>query len=313
LSKDLVIVVGSVNSDLFLLQDRLPAKGETLLAAGLREGFGGKGANQAVQCARLGQSVAFIGAVGDDERGRASRLNLEREGIECRLAVSDHPTGLGFVQVLPDGEVHATIVEGANGDVTPGVVEANAELFTRAGVVIVQNEVPVDAVRSALALAVANRVVIVYNAAPARTLDRSLSRACDFLVVNEEEAAFLAGRALRTEADVVAALPLLQDYCANLVVTLGSAGSIAALGDQVHRVAPVSVDAVDTTGAGDAFVGAFSAALNEGHPPLGAARFASEVAAAATLAVGAQAGMPVRKVPKRDSLRAQDPNTRPAV
>lgn len=308
-----IVVVGSVNSDWFLLQDRLPARGETFTATGVREGFGGKGANQAVQCARLGQRVAFIGAVGDDQRGRGGRDNLGREGIDCRIDTVNAPTGLGFVQVLPSGEVHATIVQGANGALTPAWIERQRDLFSGAGVVILQNEVPADADRCAIELAKAGGALVVHNAAPARELDVAVSRRCDFLVVNEEEASFLVGRTLGGETDVSVALAELQAYCPQVVVTLGSAGSIVALGEAVHRVASVRVEAVDTTGAGDAYVAAFSAALNEGHTPLEAARFASQVAATATLAIGAQAGMPVRKVPECDPVRTQDEDPQPAV
>ncbi len=307
-----IVVVGSVNFDVLLTQDRLPARGETLVATAVREEFGGKGANQAVQCARLGQDVAFIGAVGNDSRGEASRANLEHEGIECRLAVDDAVTGMGFVQILPGGEVHATIVRGANAALTTDWVRAQSDLFNGAGVVILQNEVSADVDAAAIELGRAEGALVIYNAAPARDLDPGLSRLCDYLVVNEDEASFLAGAALDTEEAVRRALPELQIYCPQIVVTLGAAGSILAIGDQVVKVEPVPATAVDTTGAGDAFVAAFAAALNQGHTPVDAARFASHVAAEATLAVGAQTAMAVREVPGRDSVRAQDQDPQPA-
>lgn len=312
MNKHLMVVVGSVNSDLLLSQERLPARGETLVATDVREEFGGKGANQAVQCARLGQEVAFIGAVGNDSRGEAARVNLEHQGVECRLSLESAVTGLGFVQILPGGEVHATIVRGANAALSTDWVRAQGDLFRRAGVVILQNEVPADVDAVTIELGRAEGALVVYNAAPARSLDAGLSRLCDYLVVNEEEASFLAGRALDSEDAVRQALPELQHYCARIVVTLGSAGSILAIGNHVVRVEAVPAAAVDTTGAGDAFVAAFAAALNQGHVPETAARFASAVAAQATLAVGAQTAMAVREVPGRDSVRAQGEDPQPA-
>lgn len=134
MSKRDILVVGSINVDLLLFQERLPLRGETLVADGMREEFGGKGANQAVQAARLDQSVIFLGAVGKDERGRASKRNLESQRIECHLQEVDRPTGLGVVSILANGEVHATILRGANAEVTPEWIRENGELFERAGI-----------------------------------------------------------------------------------------------------------------------------------------------------------------------------------
>ncbi len=313
MAKRPVLVVGSINMDLLLTQDRLPARGETLVARSVREEFGGKGANQAVQCARLGQRVSFLGAVGDDHHGRASRQNLEDNGIDCHLHVSTDTTGLGFVQILPGGEVHATIVRGANAEVTAARVIERQDLFDEAGVVILQNEIPAEANEAAIRLAHERGALVIYNAAPARAMDPALSILCDFLVVNEEEASFFFGASLDDEAAVRAALPELQEFCRKVVVTMGAAGSLLAIDGAVHRVAPVPAVALDTTGAGDAFVAAFAAAINEGRSESGAARFASEVAAAATLGVGAQTAMPTREVPTDDPVRAQAQDPRPAV
>lgn len=292
MSRPDILVVGSINVDLLLFQDRLPARGETLLANGLREEFGGKGANQAVQAARLGQAVRFLGAVGTDERGRGSEQNLLAHGIDCHLAKVDLPTGLGVVNVLAGGEVHATILRGANEAVTPALVRANAGLFEGASLVMLQNEIPPESNAEAIRCATSAGARVVYNAAPARDVDRSLTRACAYLVVNEEEAAHFLGRRVDDVAGMAVAITELQDVCPRVVVTMGSAGSILATPDGVTPIPAHPVRAVDTTGAGDSWVAAFTAALNDGSGEVGAARIASRIAAMATRAVGAQTSMP---------------------
>ena len=213
MSRPDILVVGSINVDLLLFQDRLPARGETFLANGLREEFGGKGANQAVQAARLGQTVRFLGAVGNDERGRGSEQNLLDNGIDCHLAKVDLPTGIGVVNVLPHGEVHATILRGANEAVTPALIQANAQLFTSGSVVILQNEIPAESNAEAIRCATAAGAKVIYNAAPARDVDPALTRACSYLVVNEEEASHFLGRRVDDVADMKSAITELNQIC----------------------------------------------------------------------------------------------------
>jgi ribokinase len=287
-----ILVVGSINVDLLLFQDRLPLRGETLLAHSLREEFGGKGANHAVQAAKLGQSVRFLGAVGNDERGRGSERNLLAHGIDCHLARVDLPTGLGVVNVLPGGEVHATIVKGANEAVTPAWVRSNAGLFDGAGLVILQNEIPAESNAEAVRCAIAAGARVIYNAAPARDVDLTLTRQCAHLVVNEEEAAHFLGRKVDTVSGMVEAVTDLHHVCEQVIVTMGAAGSVLSTPVGVITIPATPVDAVDTTGAGDAYVAAFAAAIIDGAGDLAAARFAARVAAMATRSVGAQTGMP---------------------
>jgi ribokinase len=304
MSKPDILVVGSINVDLLLFQDRLPARGETFLANGLREEFGGKGANQAVQAARLGQTVRFLGAVGTDERGRGSEQNLLDNGIDCHLGKVDLPTGLGVVNILPRGEVHATILRGANEAVTPSFVRDNAGLFAAAGVVILQNEIPAESNAEAIRCATEAGAKVIYNAAPARDVDPSLTRACTYLVVNEEEAAHFLGRRVDDLAAMTTAITELHDVCPRVIVTMGAAGSILSTPDGVTVIPVQPVEAVDTTGAGDAYVAAFAAGLNDGRDEVGAARIAATVAAMATRSVGAQTSMPRSEDVENDPVRA---------
>jgi len=285
-----ILVVGSLNYDLFLVQDRLAERGETLTAHGLREAFGGKGGNQAVQAARLGAPVSFLGAIGSDERGEAYRRSLENEGIACHVASSKEPTGLGVVNVLPGGEVHCTIVEGANGIVDGAYVRAHADVFADAGYVVLQNEIPASGNAAATALARAAGAVVVYNAAPARPGSDEI--ACDYLIVNEEEAQALTGTSASTLDDWCLLAGRLAAAGPGVIVTLGSFGAAVCLDGTTAHLAASPAQAVDTTGAGDSFVGAFVAALREGRDPLGAATLAGRIAGVTTEGVGAQTSMP---------------------
>lgn len=304
MSRPDILVVGSINVDLLLFQDRLPARGETFLANGLREEFGGKGANQAVQAARLGQTVRFLGAVGNDERGRGSEQNLLDNGIDRHLAKVDLPTGIGVVNVLPHGEVHATILRGANEAVTPALIQANAQLFTSGSVVILQNEIPAESNAEAIRCATAAGAKVIYNAAPARDVDPALTRACSYLVVNEEEASHFLGRRVDDVADMKSAITELNQICPRVIVTMGAAGSLLSTPEGVTVIPVHAVKAVDTTGAGDAYVAAFAAGLIDGKDEVGAARIAATVAALATRSVGAQTSMPKAQDVQDDPVRA---------
>lgn len=306
-----ILVVGSVNLDILLFQDRLAVRGETYPARDVQEAFGGKGANQAVQCARLGVPVTFLGAVGRDARGSQCRDNLRAEGIECRLAEVDGPTGIGVVNVLPGGEVHATIVSGANSAVTSAWIRQNEDAFVGVDVVLLQNELSVEANTEALELARRSGAVVVYNAAPARPQDVALLCRCDYVIVNEEEAlAYLGVDA--GEDDMREAAARLTAYCPRVVVTLGSRGSLIAVGDEIRHVPAVAVTPVDTTGAGDSFVGALASALVAGAGEFEAATIASRVAAEATRGVGAQTAMTSSWGVEHDQVRAEAPDPRRA-
>lgn len=294
-----VTVIGSINYDLIVQQDRLPHRGETIAATGLRGDFGGKGANQAVQAARLGAHVLFIGSAGDDDYGSRSRENLRGQGIDCRLNESPSATGLGIVHVVDGGEVYATIVEGANADVTAEWVDRNADAIDRARVVILQNEVPNEANERAALIARRSQIPVILNAAPARPLSPGLLHACTWMVVNEDEATTYLGHALgdpHDDAAMRAALALLTRLCPNIVLTLGGHGCYVAQGARAHFIPAVTVEAVDTTGAGDSFIGAFAVSIAEGMDPFRSAEIATVIASQTVRGLGAQASMPRRIV-----------------
>ncbi|MBO0985507.1 ribokinase [Rathayibacter sp. SD072] len=317
MTENAILVVGSINYDLIVTQQRLPRRGETLVASGLRGDFGGKGANQAVQAARLGASVRFVGAAGTDDYGRRCTENLEQAGVSCRLLRTAAPTGLGIVHVVGHGEVHATIVEGANGEVDAAWVEASREAFDGAAAVVLQNEIPDSANARAVELAASVGVPVFYNAAPARPVPRGFIGSCAWLIVNEDEAAAYLERDLGDAHDDDAmrgAVQELRSWGADVVLTLGSRGCYVAAGREVEFVPAVATLAVDTTGAGDSFIGAFTAAIVDGSGPFDAARTAARVASLTVGGIGAQSSMPTREALQSEVLRQApaDPGPRRA-
>lgn len=304
MSPQAVVVVGSANLDLVLSVDRRPAGGETVLGSDLHTSGGGKGANQAVAAGRLGGRVIFAGCVGDDSAGRTLRGSLDAAGVSTEfLREVSAPTGTAVILLTPDGENSIVVAPGANQHVTTDLVDLLEAVWPEAAVLVVQLEIPLATVEHAVARAAAAGVRVVVNAAPAAALSPQCLRRADPLVVNESEAAFLLGEPIGEEAGDLA-VRLLGAGAASVVVTLGARGAlIAQRGDVVDnpdRATTVHVPAepvrpVDTTGAGDAFVGALAVCLAEGHDLPAAVRRASLVAAHAVTGLGAQDSFPTRE------------------
>ncbi|NND04463.1 MAG: ribokinase [Acidimicrobiia bacterium] len=286
-----VVVVGSLNQDLVATVPRIPAPGETVLASGHAAFAGGKGANQATAAARLGANVAMVGRVGADANGSTLREGLAGDGIDVsRVLIDDEAaTGLALINVDAAGENAITVSPGANGAVTAADVTAATDLLEVAAVVLLQLEVPIEAVSAAAELA---RGIVILNPAPAAELPTGLLENVDILVPNESELASLAGAHTATEDEVAAAARSLP--VSEVVVTLGARGALVVSKSGIKHVPPVPVDPVDTTGAGDAFCGALAAELARGSYVQAAARFAAKVAAHAVTKHGAQASMPTR-------------------
>jgi ribokinase len=287
-----VLVVGSVNADLVVGVDRRPGAGETVLGSELATFPGGKGANQAVAAARLGASVAFLGRVGTDSFAGFLRGNLEREGVDVsQLLAEPGPSGVALITVDPAGDNAIIVAPGANARLTPASVEAARPLFEASAVVTAQLEIPLEAVTAAAALAARAGARFILNLSPARQAGDLLLAAADPLVVNEHEAAFLAGGDER-DAPERQARALLALGARSVVVTLGAGGAYAADAGGGALARGPAVTVVDTTGAGDAFTGALAWRLSLGDPLAGAAAFAVRVGAAAVTGRGAQGSYP---------------------
>jgi ribokinase len=286
-----LIVVGSLNLDLVADVVRLPARGETLLADGYGRSLGGKGANQAVSAVRHDVGVAMVGCVGADPEGQRLTDALADEGIDVSgvHVRGDAATGVAHITVDPEGSNTIVVVPGANGKLTAADVQRELGRLPAPDVVLLQLEIPLDAVMAAAA-GTAARVVL--NPAPARELPSELLRHVDVLVPNVPELGVLTGGdEPRTLEEVAARGRPLADGRA-LVVTMGESGALVIDGDRATHVPAPRVDAVDTTGAGDAFCGSLAAGLAAGLPLVDAARDAVRVASQSTLRRGALEAIP---------------------
>jgi ribokinase len=296
-----VFVLGSINQDFVLRVERRPEPGETVTDAELSLHPGGKGANQAVAAARLGAEVAMFGRVGEDGFGKDLVKNLRENGVETSQveATSEAPTGSAFVTVTPDGENAIVVSPGANRHFGPDEIEAASEQLRQTRVLVAQLEVGIEAVETAARIVVSDGGRFLLNLAPPRELPDSLLHLSDALVVNEHEARFLLGEDL--EDLEMTAERLLELGASSAVVTLGAAGAILATeGSTRHFPAP-EVEAVDTTGAGDAFVGALAAKLAEDASLGESVHYAVLAGSVAATREGAQGSLPTPEEVKKFS------------
>ena len=285
-----VTVLGSLNMDISVTVPRLPEPGATVLGSAARFTPGGKGANQAVAAARLGAGVSMAGCVGDDDFGRRLLAALRDEGVghDGVRVTPDAPTGLAMITVDHAGENIITVASGANREV--GDQEIAAARRAEGDFLIICAEIPVPVIMAAMAQA--GRAIL--NLAPAPPEAGAIVAAgVDWLVVNETEAGAVLGRAVRGLAEAgEAAVALLTAGARHAVVTAGAHGAALAGPDGAGTIGAFRVDAVDTVGAGDTFVGALAVALAAGIPAAEAVRAASAAGATAATRPGAQAGMP---------------------
>ena len=290
-----VTVLGSLNMDISVTVPRLPEPGATVLGSAARFTPGGKGANQAVAAARLGAGVRMAGCVGDDDFGRRLLAGLRAEGVNADgvRVTADAPTGLAMISVDLAGENIITVAPGANHEV--GAAEIEVAAGGSGDVLVICAEIPVPAIKVALARATpAQAAGCILNLAPAPPDAAGVVAAgVDWLVVNETEAAAVLGRPVSGLAEAgQAAAALIAAGARHAVVTAGAHGVALAGPDPTATIGAFRVDAVDTVGAGDTFVGALAVALAAGIPAAEAVRAASAAAATAVTRPGAQAGMP---------------------
>ena len=293
-----IVVLGSVNMDLVLRCPRLPAAGETLHGHDFRSVPGGKGANQAEAAARLGGAVHFIGCVGDDAFGREARAALQAEGIGTTHlhTVAGHATGIAMIFVDAAGRNCIGLSGGANDALGIAEVDAAAGLIAGAALLVCQLETPLAVVQHAIALARRSGVPVLLNPAPAQALPADLAPQVDWLVPNQPEAALLAGLADSDDAAEAARRLAAAGY-RTVIVTVGEQGVSGIDAGRPFAFRAPRVRPVDTTGAGDTFVGALAVAIGEGLALADAVAFAQRAAAISVTREGAMASMP-----RRDAL-----------
>jgi ribokinase len=262
-------VIGSTNMDLTTTVARMPVWGETVLAKHFETSFGGKGANQAVAAAKLGAEVVMVSNLGDDTLGDSALENFRQIGIDTRHVRRIPNQSTGTATILVDegsGDNAILIVAGANGDLSSAHVDAAGEALKGCDLILLQLEIELDSAYAALRFGRENGVKTVLNPAPARrNLDMEVVRQASFLVPNETELAILTDMPVQSDDEVsAAAQSLVSQGVETVIVTLGARGSLLATRAGAKRIAPVKVQAVDTTGAGDAFIGSFARYLAGG-------------------------------------------------
>ncbi|HEY5482505.1 MAG TPA: ribokinase [Propionibacteriaceae bacterium] len=287
-----VTVVGSANLDLVTVTETLPRPGETLLATSYSEGPGGKGSNQAHAAARMGAAVSFVGLRGDDEAGQILADALSAEGVDVStFSVTDGPSGRALVMVDEAAENSIIVVAGSNAKLSAADIERAGDVVRSADVVVCQLEIPLGAVQAARKACTGT---FVLNPAPAQVLPEDLLAGTDVLVVNETEYETVLGIPLPERLDDIADVAARPGAPKVIVATLGPRGAAVCTDGAVTLITPPEVTVVDSTGAGDTFVGALAAELARGSDVLAAARMAVVAASLSTQSLGATAGMPHR-------------------
>jgi ribokinase len=297
MSQPHICVVGSTNIDLTFRTPRLPKPGETLAGSGFQFGHGGKGANQAVMAARLGARVSMIGKVGRDAFGEAALRNYRDNGIDTThvLIDAERPTGVASIVVDDAARNCIIVVPGANLGLTPLDVRAAAGAIASATVLLCQLEVPIETVAEAMRIARAATVTTILNPAPAVALPDEVLALADLCVPNESEIELLTGNHATTVQEAAAAAwELLRRGPRTVIVTLGERGALVAETTSAEHLPAPQVEASDSSGAGDAFIGALGVFLAEGTPLREAVRRANAVAALSMTRPGTQASFPTR-------------------
>lgn len=281
--------------DLVTRASRLPRAGETLIGQSFSTVPGGKGANQAVASARLGAEVAMIGCVGSDAYGVQLRDALLAEGIDCQ-AVSrvDGSSGVALIVVDDSSQNAIVIVAGSNGELTPASLQAADAVLQAADVIVCQLEVPLETVGYALKRGRELGKTVILNPAPASgPLPAQWYASIDYLIPNESEATALSGVTVDSlDSAKLAAAQLIKAGAAKVIITLGAQGALFSDGSRFEHLAAPNVKAVDTTAAGDTFVGGFAAALAHGKSEAEAIRFGQVAAALSVTRAGAQPSIP---------------------
>jgi ribokinase len=289
--RSLIVVVGSANVDLTTFNDVFPRPGETIFGKKFDLGFGGKGANQAVAARLCGANVGMVAKVGSDLFGPATIKNFESQGIDATFVrvAEGVSSGVAPIFVDPSGQNRIIVVKGANDTLSPEDVDVAAPLLRKADTIIMQFEIPLPTVYHIIKFAKTNGIRCIVNPAPAQPVGYEEVSAADYFIPNESEAEAITGVPVHSIDDArKCAQFLLRQGMRRVVITLGERGSLAAGPGRMELIPAFKVHTVDTTGAGDAFIGSFAVFLSEGLPEEEALPRASLYAALSTTKVGTQ-------------------------
>ncbi len=292
-----ILVIGSSNADMTVITDRLPVPGETVLGGKFAMGPGGKGANQAVAAQRLGGETAFICKVGKDIFGENALKHYRNEGMDTTgVMFSEQPSGVALISVDEKAENCIVVASGANADITGSDIEANRKAIEEASILLLQLEIPVEAVVKAAKIGHEAGVYVILNPAPACDLPEEIYRYLSLIIPNQTEIALMTGIEARDEEGAAKAVEALRNKgVRDVIVTMGSKGSMVYHEGKATFVPSHKVKAVDTTAAGDTYCGGLCVALSEGKDIIEAARFATAASALTVQKQGAQESIPYRK------------------
>jgi len=286
-----IAVVGSANIDLTTFANRFPKPGETIFGDRFDLGFGGKGANQAVAARLCGADVFMVARVGSDLFGPATIENFRKQGIDPTHVkqIEGLSSGVAPIFVEPSGQNRILVVKGANDAIKPADVDAAAEMLKSADCIVLQFEIPLETVYYTVAFAHKHGIRCIVNPAPAQPIDMAALKDLDYLVPNESEAETITGAAVKTIDDAKrCAEKLVAGGIRRAIITLGANGSFIASREGSEHIPPFAVKSVDSTGAGDAFIGSFAVFLGEGAAEREAIRRANLYAGLSTTGVGTQ-------------------------
>ncbi len=286
-----IAVVGSANIDLTTFSNQFPKPGETIFGQKFDLGFGGKGANQAVAARLCGAEVFMVARVGSDLFGPATIENFRKQGIDPTHVkqVEGLSSGVAPIFVEPSGQNRILVVKGANDALKPADVDEAADVLKSADCIVLQFEIPIETVYYTVAFARKHGIPCIVNPAPAQLIDLSALKDLDYLVPNETEAETISGAPVKTVDDAKScAEKLVGGGIRRVIITLGANGSLLSSKEGSEHVAPYPVKSVDSTGAGDAFIGSFAVFLGEGIPEREAVRRANLYAGLSTTGIGTQ-------------------------
>ena len=286
-----IVVVGSANVDLTTFTDKFPKPGETLFGKSFDLGFGGKGANQAVAAAYCGADAHMVARVGHDLFGPATIKNFKRLGIGAKhvKTVNGVSSGVAPIFVEANGQNRILVVKGANDKLTPKAVNKAKSLLKKANMIVMQFEIPLETIYHTVGLAKRHKIPVILNPAPAMQVDLDKIQSVDYFIPNEAEAEAITGKKVKTVDDAKkCAEHLMSKGLRRVILTLGERGALLANRDGMDLVPPFKVKAIDSTGAGDAFIGSFAVFLGEGYDERDAIARANLYAAISTTGVGTQ-------------------------
>ncbi len=293
-----ILVIGSINTDMVVFTEKLPAPGETVLGGKFLMNGGGKGANQAVAARRLGGNVSFVGKTGDDIYGKMSKQLLDNEGIDTANITVDYDNASGVAMIVVDekGENSIVVAPGSNSTLSVEDIDTAGKVVDESDIILLQLEIPLEAVVYATGIASEKGKKVILNHAPARSLPDKLLQGLYAITPNETETKLLTGIPVSDINSATKAAALLKTKGVDVVViTMGAKGAFLMSDEYTGLIEAPSVKTVDSTAAGDTFNGAFAVALTEGMSLPDAVKFATRAASISVTREGAQSSIPYRK------------------